>query len=61
MKLCEWFGHNYKPYETLWVEFLPDKNTPFNREGVYRLKTVYCKRCGIIKNVIRDGSKLSYV
>lgn len=60
MKWCDVFGHKYKPYEHLWIEFLPNRDAKYNREGVYRLKTVYCTRCGIIRDVIREGEGIYY-
>lgn len=60
MKICDIIGHNYNPYEYLWIEFLPDRNAPVNREGTYKLKTVYCSRCGEIKTVNRNGDKVYY-
>jgi hypothetical protein len=55
---CKLFGHDYKTYRYSWIEFLPTQNRPsINRDGIYTLTHVYCKRCGVIKEiVVNDGS-----
>jgi len=58
MKKCNVFGHSFEPYRHRWVEFMPTKtNTNINRDGSYTLTHVYCKRCGLIKEVTNVDGK----
>ncbi|KFZ25616.1 MAG: hypothetical protein KQ78_02190 [Candidatus Izimaplasma bacterium HR2] len=59
---CKISGHAFEPYRYRWVEFMPSKNTVnINRDGAYTLSHVYCKRCGLVKEVTTtDGKYVKY-
>lgn len=62
MTKCDIIGHNYIPLDYDWVEYVSGmrNNNPFNREGSYLLKSVYCKRCGIVKIIKRYDGRVYY-
>lgn len=59
---CKYFGHDFVPYRHRWVEFIPNSNKPnINRDGVYTLIQVYCKRCGLVREVSNEsGDRIKY-
>ncbi len=60
--LCKIFGHSFVPYRHNWVEFMPTQmRTNVNRDGSYIISHVYCKRCGVVREVINPtGSNVKY-
>ena len=59
---CKIRGHDYIPYRYRWVEFIPTHaRTNINRDGTYTLIQVYCKNCGVVKDVVSDdGTNIKY-
>lgn len=57
--LCKLFGHSYVPYRHKWMEYMPTQiHTNVNRDGVYILTHVYCKRCGVVREVVNPTGKI---